>query len=376
MTTDTHPNREDVMAWLDDELDATESAAVRAHVDACPACRALAGDLRAVSAHLAAWQIAQAPESLKLVGARVAPRRHRGFWGIPTRWQLAGLAALLLVGVVASLYVTGGSNRRIEQAAAVQQGQSGRGLAARNLGYIGATSGGADPSQPLVARTASLRLIVVDVDKTRASVEQYLSAHGGSISQLSVSGERPDPRSLTAILKVPSADLAAALAALRALGRVQDESQASEDVTSQSIDLDARLANARRTEQRLAAILLDRTGKVADVLEVEREIARVRGDIERMEAERKQLTGRVVMASIAFNAGEERRAEVTVARGSAASDLRNAASDGVQSVIALGFGAVLGLLRLGPTLAVLALAIAWPARVWWRRRRTARATAR
>ena len=64
-------------------------------------------------------------------------------------------------------------------------------------------------------------------------------------------------------------------------------------MTTQTTDLDARLSNAGETEKRLVAVLQQRTGKVADVLEVEREIARVREQIERMTSERVRLRDRV-----------------------------------------------------------------------------------
>jgi len=51
--------------------------------------------------------------------------------------------------------------------------------------------------------------------------------------------------------------------------------------------LEARLANARNTERRLTELLKERTGKLSDVLAVENEHARVRGEIERMEAEKR-----------------------------------------------------------------------------------------
>jgi len=63
-------------------------------------------------------------------------------------------------------------------------------------------------------------------------------------------------------------------------------------------DLLARLKNSRDTEQRFRAILQQRTGNVSEVLQVEEGIARVRSDIERMEAEQKALEHRVDFATI------------------------------------------------------------------------------
>ena len=98
-----------------------------------------------------------------------------------------------------------------------------------------------------------------------------------------------DAPSLKASLRIPVANLAAAMKDLRGLGRVASESESGEDVTQQHADLDQRLKTARDTEERFRTILQQRTGTVSDVLQVEEEIARVRGDIESMEAEQTNL---------------------------------------------------------------------------------------
>ena len=69
------------------------------------------------------------------------------------------------------------------------------------------------------------------------------------------------------------------------MGKVEAETQKREEVTGAHADLLAHLRNSRETEQRLQAILIQRTGKVSYVLEVEQEIARARGEIERMEGD-------------------------------------------------------------------------------------------
>jgi hypothetical protein len=91
------------------------------------------------------------------------------------------------------------------------------------------------------------------------------------------------------------------------------------------VDLEARLANARNTERRLTDLLKERTGKLSDVLAVENEHARVRGEIERMEAERKNMSNQVSFATLNVTITEDYRAQLhvvppsTAARSSAAS---------------------------------------------------------
>jgi hypothetical protein len=64
------------------------------------------------------------------------------------------------------------------------------------------------------------------------------------------------------------------------------------------VDLTARLANARRLEARLIELLANRTGRLTDVLTVERELARVRETIERYEGRLRYLQSRVSVSSL------------------------------------------------------------------------------
>ncbi len=114
----------------------------------------------------------------------------------------------------------------------------------------------------------------------RPGIDAILAARRrGYLANLTLNTPQGAGRSLSATLRVPAADLDAALADLRQLGRVESESQKGDDVTRQYADLVARLANARNTEQRLSQILAQRTGKLSDVLDVERENARFRCEI-------------------------------------------------------------------------------------------------
>ena len=102
----------------------------------------------------------------------------------------------------------------------------------------------------------------------------------------------------------------AAISEIKQLAHVQQESQGGEEVTEQYVDLTARLSNARRTEKTLLDLLANRTGKLSDVLEVEQELARVREQIERMEAESKSLQNRVSFATLQVELHEEYEEEL------------------------------------------------------------------
>ena len=156
------------------------------------------------------------------------------------------------------------------------------------------------------------------------------------------------PRSLSASLRVPADQFDPTMAEIKKLGAVESESQSGEDVAQQSVDLDARLANARNTEQRLTALLHDRTGQMTDVLAVEKEMDRVRGEIEQMEAERKTLTNRVAYATLNVTLREASKAQLSPR--STLDRFRNAAGDGFATLEAGVVGALVLLLAYGPSL--------------------------
>ena len=145
------------------------------------------------------------------------------------------------------------------------------------------------------------------------------------------------------------------------------ESQDGEDVTQQSADLDTRLENARVSEKRLRDILAQRTGKLSDVLDVEREIARVRGEIEGMEAERRSLDRRVTYATVSVTLTEDRKSEVNLGPVPVSRRLRNALVEGWTNAINSGVDVLLFIAGVGPTLVLWAMILV-PAAVLVRRR--------
>jgi hypothetical protein len=221
-------------------------------------------------------------------------------------------------------------------------------------------------SGPMIIRTADLQLITKEFDKARAEMEAVLKKHRGYVSELKVSGAAGSGRNLTSTLRVPADQLDSTLAELKTLGRVASESQSGQDVTSQYVDLQARLANARNTEKRLTDILNQRTGKLKDILEVEEEVDRVRGEIEQMEAERKQMTKQVSFATLNVAITEDYKAQLEVVPPSTATRLSNAGVEGYRSMVDGVINLTLFALANGPTFLLWAAVLFLPARFAWK----------
>lgn len=216
------------------------------------------------------------------------------------------------------------------------------------------------PLGPMIARTASLSILVDNVDKERVALENLLSRYGGYAAQMQVNTPEDGNRNLTASLRVPATALSQAIADLRTLGKVQNESQSGEDVGQDHADLQARLSTARSTEDRLRGILREHTGRVSDVLEVEEEIATTREKIESMEAELDGMEHRVRYATINLQLNET---ATKPAAHSVSRRLGDSISAGWHNAGALVLGLMLWLAEDGPAIAIVLLLIGVPA--WW-----------
>ena len=222
---------------------------------------------------------------------------------------------------------------------------------------------------PMIVRTAELSLTTNKFDQARPAVEELLKRHKGYVGVLNVNTPTASARSLTGSLRIPAAQLDHALADFKTLGRVEKESQGGEEVTQKYVDLEARLTNAKHTEKRLSDMLLNRTGKLSDVLAVEMQISRVRGEIEEMEAERKEMKNQVDYATLNITVNEDYKAELKVVPPSTSTQIRNAAVDGYRSLVDGLLGVFLWLLSVLPALLVWCALLFFPARFAWKKLR-------
>jgi hypothetical protein len=152
-------------------------------------------------------------------------------------------------------------------------------------------------SERLSVKQVTLKLRSLSPEKAMREAISLTEQLGGYVtsSQLLAVGKTDNEAKL--VLRIPAARLGDALERLRRLGDVLEESLVAEDVTDQVFDTEARLASKRVLETRLLE-LTSSTKSVEDALKVETELARVRGEIERLDAGAKNLRGRVSMSEI------------------------------------------------------------------------------
>ena len=227
----------------------------------------------------------------------------------------------------------------------------------------------------MIARTATLAIVVKDIGSVESALRSVTARHSGYIGDLNTTTPQDAAKTFSATLRIPSAQLDAALTELKQLGRVDQETQSGEEVTKQYTDLAARLKNARATEQRLLDVLRNNTGKVKDVLEVENEIARVRGEVEEMEADQRGLQSRVDFATLTLSVSEEYKASLQGSPRSTGTRLHNSFVEGYRAVVENIVGLLAWLLEAGPMLILWAALLFFPVRWIWRRARRAHTSA-
>lgn len=151
---------------------------------------------------------------------------------------------------------------------------------------------------PMIIRTGEASIEVDTVDHAVGAARELARSVGGYVANSSAQTGADNVKSATVQLKVPVAQFDQVLARLTSLGKVESVNVTTQDVGEEYVDVEARVANARRLEERLIALLATRTGKLKDVLDVEQELARVRGQIEQAEGRMRFLRAHAALSTL------------------------------------------------------------------------------
>ena len=142
--------------------------------------------------------------------------------------------------------------------------------------------------QRIVVYNAGFRIVVQSIEAAFKSMEQIATQTGGYVQQI-------EHDKIT--IRVPAPQYSAAVERVAALGQVTDRQLQAQDVTAEYVDLEARLKNARAVHERLTA-LLEKAQTTEATLAVEKELARVGEEIERLQGQLELLKNRVAYGTI------------------------------------------------------------------------------
>jgi hypothetical protein len=220
----------------------------------------------------------------------------------------AAVGVVVVVGLVVALIFMGGQTSSILSTvgAAVNTGSEG-GDPASGQQDIGAPAGegeqvadaGRAAAMPelLIIRTGHIEIEVGDLAGAVASARTRVLAVGGYVSASDESAS-DEQASASAVYRIPASRWDEALEGIRGLAAaIRGQQVETEAVTAQVVDLGARITNLRASEAALQSIMGQAT-KIADVLAVQGELTTVRGEIERLAAEKALLEERAAYGTL------------------------------------------------------------------------------
>src|SRR5262249_2111638 len=153
----------------------------------------------------------------------------------------------------------------------------------------------------MVIRTANVSLVVENAAASLTRVVAVVERRHGYVAETKQWLEDSQVRA-SATLRIPADQLAPALDEIRKEAiRVSNEGITGQDVSEEYADLDAQLTNMRAAEAELRQLLgtvRERTQKASEVLDVYKELSRIRGDIDRLQGRVNYLKQMTAMSTI------------------------------------------------------------------------------
>lgn len=166
------------------------------------------------------------------------------------------------------------------------------------------------PKVPALPRkiiyTADVNLISEDLSKTGGQIEAKVKEFSGYISGRQIDGTAGTTRTANWTVRIPAEKFDAFLAALPGMGELQSSNTTSQDVSEEFYDAAARLKNKRVEEERLVQHLKASTGRLTEILTVEKELSRVREEIERIEGRLRYLSSQADFSTVTIHISEIR----------------------------------------------------------------------
>jgi hypothetical protein len=206
-----------------------------------------------------------------------------------------------------------------------------------------------DPNRKVI-RTGQISLVVATYDDARTKLDALLKAAGGYVDSTQVQHYQGAVSSATLVLRIPQDAFGALVPKLKELGEISSESTAAEDVTDQYVDIAARLASAKTLEKRLLELAADRSSGVEALLAVERELARVRGEIESYEGRMRQWNDQIAMSTLTLSISTKAPAIAAVADPSFTDQIANGFSASIDAMQSFASTLVITLTSLAPWL--------------------------
>ena len=188
-----------------------------------------------------------------------------------------------------------------------------------------------------IIRNGNVALEVSSPTESQQRIFSIAEARSGFVvtsemSQQNLDDKSKPAQSVSLIVRVPAMQFDQAMNEIRGIAtRVLQEKRTGQDVTEEFIDLEARIKNQRALEAQFLEIM-KRAGKVEEALDVQRQLAEVRTEIEKIEGRKRFLENQATLSTI--NVTLQTATQIVNATGFWYS-VRSAFSDGVDAAAAI-----------------------------------------
>jgi hypothetical protein len=298
---------------------------------------------------------------------------------------------VLLIGATFGLYGCGGeqSSSRVAPEADSRSGEAEKASLQRArtdpaalvdqqsvpLSQADAANTASQASQRKIIRNANLTVEVISPTDSQRKIVSIAESHQGFVvtsesTQRTTEDKTKPEITVNLTVRVPATQFNQVMEEIRALGiRVSQEKVTGQDVTEEFIDLEARIKNQKALEGQFIEIM-KRAGKVEDALQVQRELAEVRTEIEKLEGRRRFLENQASLSTIHVTL--QTPTQIVVNAAGFWFNLKSAFADGFEVAVAIIFFLIRAITALLPILVLVVLPLAlitrFVARRLWRRR--------
>src|SRR5437773_6514186 len=226
-----------------------------------------------------------------------------------------------------------------------------------------------------IIRDANLTIEVASPTDSQRKIFSVAESHGGFVVTSEMTQQSSDDKSrpemsVNLVVRVPASQFDKAMEEIRAVAsRVIQEKRTGKDVTEEFIDLEARMKNQKALEAQFLEIM-KRAGKVEDALEVQRQLADVRTEIEKLEGRKRFLENQASLSTI--NVTLQTPTEIVNAVGFWY-NVRSAFADGVDVAGGIILFLIRAVIALLPIVLLIVLPLTLIAKIVVRRLRRLRA---
>lgn len=211
--------------------------------------------------------------------------------------------------------------------------------------------GVAAPAVPALPRkiiyTGSVALRTDDLDAAEKKLDAMVKQFNGYLGSASRSGTKGSQRSGSWTIRIPSTGYGSFVKAISTIGELESSSQEAQDVSEEFYDVQARLKNKKVEEARLVELLQKATGKLTEVLQVEKEISRIREEIEQIEGRLRFLTNQTDLSTITVTINEVKEFR-PAGPPSLSTDVKRAFTESVGQLGDVARGILIGVIAILP----------------------------